>query len=83
MEERRPADSGQQARRRGGLDALSRGSLVHRVLELHDFGGGPDPSEQAVELAAGGLGLRPAPEELPGDRTDASPWPCASSRRDG
>ena len=64
MQERRPPDSAHQARRRGGLDALSRGSLVHRVLELHDFAGGGDASEQAVGLAARELGLRPAPEEL-------------------
>ncbi len=64
MEERRPADATHQARRRGGLDALSRGSLVHRVLELHDFAGGADASEQAVGLAARELGLRPAPAEL-------------------
>jgi ATP-dependent helicase/nuclease subunit A len=42
---------------------------VHRVLELHDFGGeqGPTeqgPTEQAVELAARGLGLRPGAGEL-------------------
>ena len=64
MEERRPPDATHQARRRGGLDALSRGSLVHRVLELHDFAGGADASEQAVGLAARELGLRPAPAEL-------------------
>ncbi len=41
------------------LDALARGSLVHRVLELHDFATGAGPSMQEVELAASGLGLDP------------------------
>ncbi len=51
-------------RRGRALDALSRGSLVHRVLELHDFGGGEGPAVQDVEQAARGLGLRPGPDEL-------------------
>ena len=52
-------------RRRGtALDALSRGSLVHRVLELHDFGAGEGPAVGEVELAAGGLGLHPDAAEL-------------------
>ena len=41
------------------LDALARGSLVHRVLELHDFATAEGPSVQEVELAARGLGLDP------------------------
>ena len=64
MEERPQADGSRGARGRGALDPLSRGSLVHSVLELHDFGGGQNPSEQDVELAARGLGLRPGGGEL-------------------
>ena len=52
-------------RRRGtALDALSRGSLVHRVLELHDFAAAEGPTVGEVELAAGGLGLHPDSGEL-------------------
>jgi ATP-dependent helicase/nuclease subunit A len=49
-----------------GLDALSRGSLVHRVLELHDFAAGEGPTVGEVELAARGLGLDPGGGELSG-----------------
>src|SRR5205807_6537401 len=39
-----PARSGA----RGGLEARARGTLVHRLLELHDYdrGGAPDRSEE-------------------------------------
>ena len=36
----------------GELDARSRGSIVHRVLELHEFGG-PPPTADDVRAAAG------------------------------
>ncbi|HTY95526.1 MAG TPA: 3'-5' exonuclease, partial [Solirubrobacteraceae bacterium] len=55
---------GSVPQRRGkGLDALSRGSLVHRVLELHDFATGDGPTVQEVALAARGLGLHPGVQE--------------------
>ena len=46
----------------GALDALSRGSLVHRVLELHDFAGGrgPDRAGRRARRRAGS-GCAPAP----------------------
>ncbi len=49
-----------------GLDALSRGLLVHRVLELHDFATEVGPTVGEVELAARGLGLHPGAGELSG-----------------
>ena len=51
-------------RRNEALDALSRGSLVHRVLELHDFATAGGPTPQEVEQAALGLGLDPAAGDL-------------------
>ena len=59
LEERRAEGDPRGEGRRGGLDALARGSLIHRVLELHDFAAPQGPREQDVELAARGLGLRP------------------------
>ncbi|HUH80716.1 MAG TPA: PD-(D/E)XK nuclease family protein, partial [Solirubrobacteraceae bacterium] len=64
MEERRTDRGSRGEGRRGGLDALSRGSLIHRVLELHDFSGGQGPTVQAVEQAARGLGLHPGAGEV-------------------
>lgn len=40
-----------QGRSGTGLDARARGSIVHRVLELHDPGG-PAPGPEAVQAAA-------------------------------
>jgi ATP-dependent exoDNAse (exonuclease V) beta subunit len=59
LQERRAEGDAGGERRRGGLDALARGSLIHRVLELHDFAAPQGPSERDVERAARGLGLRP------------------------
>ena len=79
--EERGVEEPARERRGRALDALSRGSLVHRVLELHDFGGGEGPRVQDVEQAARGLGLRPAADELSAIAQHDRRRPCASSRR--
>jgi ATP-dependent helicase/nuclease subunit A len=40
-----------------GLEARARGTLVHRLMELHDFGAARAPSTQEVQACARELGL--------------------------
>ena len=40
-----------------GLEARARGTLVHRLMELHDFTAARAPSAQDVQACAGELGL--------------------------
>ncbi len=48
----------------GGLDPLVRGSLVHRLLEGHDFARPAAPAIEAVAELAGEWGLEPTMAEL-------------------
>ncbi|HTQ68473.1 MAG TPA: ATP-dependent DNA helicase [Solirubrobacteraceae bacterium] len=59
MEEWRAEGASPGGRGTGMLDALSRGSLIHRVLELHDFAETRYPTPGAIDDAARELGMRP------------------------
>jgi ATP-dependent helicase/nuclease subunit A len=46
-----------------GLEARARGTLIHRIMETFDFGGGEPPSSEHVAVVARELGLRVSERE--------------------
>jgi ATP-dependent exoDNAse (exonuclease V) beta subunit len=55
--------AGAGARSGGGLEARARGTLVHRLLETHDYASPGAPDATSVAAAAAELGLEPGPGE--------------------
>jgi ATP-dependent helicase/nuclease subunit A len=60
MPEERPAVG---APRGDGLEARARGTLVHRLMETHDFAAPARPGEREVAEAAAELGMQAGPGE--------------------
>jgi ATP-dependent helicase/nuclease subunit A len=63
MPEERATDAGARVAAEARLEARARGTLVHRLLERHDFSAAAAPTEQHVAAAAEELGLNVGPEE--------------------